>query len=109
MERSHWCTNDPDYIRYHDTEWGVPSRDPHHLFEKLVLEGFQAGTTIVNHYPTHDRVPTVTPQAQAMSTTLKKLGFRFVGPTICQSYLQAVGCFMDHTTNCHRHAELARV
>lgn len=182
MQRCRWCTHDPDYLAYHDTEWGVPSRDPRHLFEKLVLEGFQAGLswltvlkkrphfrrvlfnfdparlaempndyieslmhdpgiirnrlklqaarknaqawlalpdpvgviwsftdgkTIVNHYATHDQVPTVTPQAQTMSRTLKSLGFSFVGPTICQSYLQAVGCFMDHTTDCHRYPVLA--
>lgn len=34
---------DPVYTRYHDEEWGVPSADPRHLFEKLVLEGFQSG------------------------------------------------------------------
>lgn len=43
MQRCHWCTNDPDYILYHDTEWGVPSHDPRYLFEMLILEGFQAG------------------------------------------------------------------
>jgi DNA-3-methyladenine glycosylase I len=35
--------NDPLYIRYHDTEWGVPEYDDRALFEKLVLDGFQAG------------------------------------------------------------------
>jgi DNA-3-methyladenine glycosylase I len=34
---------DPLYVRYHDEEWGLPSRDDHHLFELLVLEGAQAG------------------------------------------------------------------
>lgn len=43
MERCHWCTQDPLYIQYHDTEWGVPSFHAPHLFEKLILEGFQAG------------------------------------------------------------------
>lgn len=43
MQRCHWCTDDALYIHYHDTEWGVPSRDPQHLFEMLILEGFQAG------------------------------------------------------------------
>lgn len=43
MQRCHWCTNDPDMIHYHDTEWGVPSHDPQYLFEMLILEGFQAG------------------------------------------------------------------
>ena len=34
---------DPLYVAYHDEEWGVPSRDPIHLFEMLILEGAQAG------------------------------------------------------------------
>jgi DNA-3-methyladenine glycosylase I len=168
-------------MAYHDTEWGVPSRDPRHLFEKLILEGFQAGLSWItvlkkrprfrevlfnfdverladlsddyievlmqdsgiirnrlklratrqnanawlaqadpveliwsfvggkpkiNHYPRHQDIPLITPEAEHMSRTLKKAGFTFVGPTICQSYLQAVGCIMDHTTDCFRHKEL---
>lgn len=38
-----WPGTDPLYIRYHDEEWGVPKADDRELFEKLVLEGFQAG------------------------------------------------------------------
>ncbi len=43
MKRCDWCTNDPIYIRYHDTEWGVPVHDDRKLFEFLILEGAQAG------------------------------------------------------------------
>lgn len=43
MPRCFWCNDDPLYIEYHDTEWGVPQRDPQALFEMLLLEGFQAG------------------------------------------------------------------
>lgn len=42
-ERCGWCGQDPLYVAYHDTEWGVPDRDPRALWEKLVLDGFQAG------------------------------------------------------------------
>lgn len=180
--RCGWCSGDPIYIAYHDTEWGVPSYDSQHLFEMLLLEGFQAGLSWItvlkkrpryrevmfnfdperlarlsddeieclmqdpgiirnrlklrgarqnaqawlrqsdpvsliwsavggqpriNHYACLQDVPTVTPEAQALSRALKKAGFTFVGPTICQSYLQAIGCLMDHTTDCHRHAALA--
>ena len=42
-ERCGWCGNDPLYISYHDTEWGVPERDGRALWEKLILDGFQAG------------------------------------------------------------------
>ena len=43
MKRCSWCTDDPLYIHYHDHEWGVPIKDSAHLFELLILEGFQAG------------------------------------------------------------------
>ena len=41
--RCSWCGNDPLYIEYHDTEWGVPVYDDDKLFEFLILETFQAG------------------------------------------------------------------
>ena len=43
MKRCNWCVGDPLYERYHDKEWGVPTRDDQVLFEFLVLEGAQAG------------------------------------------------------------------
>ncbi len=42
-ERCTWCGTDPIYVDYHDTEWGVPEYDARALWEKLVLDGFQAG------------------------------------------------------------------
>jgi DNA-3-methyladenine glycosylase I len=41
--RCRWVTDDPIYIDYHDREWGVPERDDRALWEKLILDGFQAG------------------------------------------------------------------
>jgi DNA-3-methyladenine glycosylase I len=41
--RCPWCGDDPLYVAYHDTEWGVPEWDDRALFEKLTLDGFQAG------------------------------------------------------------------
>jgi DNA-3-methyladenine glycosylase I len=41
--RCGWSVKEPIYIDYHDTEWGVPEYDPRALYEKLVLDGFQAG------------------------------------------------------------------
>ena len=41
--RCPWATSDPLYVAYHDTDWGVPERDDRALFEKLILDGFQAG------------------------------------------------------------------
>jgi DNA-3-methyladenine glycosylase I len=42
-QRCGWCGTDPLYVKYHDTEWGVPVHDEHTLFEFLILEGAQAG------------------------------------------------------------------
>ncbi len=41
--RCDWCGTDPLYVAYHDTEWGVPEYDDRALYEKLMLDGFQAG------------------------------------------------------------------
>ena len=41
--RCWWSTTDPLYVHYHDAEWGVPEYDSRALFEKLILDGFQAG------------------------------------------------------------------
>lgn len=42
-KRCDWCGDDTLYVEYHDTEWGVPEYDDRALFEKLTLDGFQAG------------------------------------------------------------------
>jgi DNA-3-methyladenine glycosylase I len=42
-QRCRWCTVTPEYLHYHDTEWGFPVSDDTRLFEKLCLEGFQSG------------------------------------------------------------------
>ena len=42
-ERCDWCGHDPLYVKYHDSEWGVPEWDSRALWEKLILDGFQAG------------------------------------------------------------------
>jgi DNA-3-methyladenine glycosylase I len=163
------------YVAYHDEEWGVPSRDPIHLFEMLVLEGAQAGlswstilhkregyrrafagfdpervarldseqllqdagivrnrlkvessisnarvwleqddpvellwsfvggTPKVNRFRTLSELPAQTPESAAMSKELKRRGFRFVGPTVCYSLMQACGLVDDHTTDCFRY------
>ena len=41
--RCSWCLSTPEYLAYHDTEWGFPVTDDRRLFEKLCLEGFQSG------------------------------------------------------------------
>jgi DNA-3-methyladenine glycosylase I len=59
---------------------------------------------------TRDRGPvlnTTSPEAEAMSKALKARGFRFVGPTICYAFMQAVGMVNDHASDCFRRSELA--
>ncbi|NWD69122.1 DNA-3-methyladenine glycosylase I [Pseudomonas gingeri] len=72
-----------------------------------LLWSFVGGVQKVNHFTSRGEVPAVTPEAEAMSKALKKLGFKFVGPTICYAFMQASGMVMDHTTDCDRYATLA--
>lgn len=53
--RCWWPGEHEDYIAYHDTEWGVPERSEHALFEKLVLEGFQSGLSWLTILRKRDR------------------------------------------------------
>lgn len=184
--RCPWCGDDPTYVAYHDHEWGVPEHDDCALFEKLVLDGFQAGLswiivlrkrdnfrrafdgfapekiarwnkrkveslmkdagivrnrakieatignarsflavreqhggfdrylwgftdggTIVNRWRSMKELPAETKESRAMSKDLQQRGFRFVGPTICYAFMQAVGMVNDHLIDCFRHRELA--
>jgi len=66
---------------------------------------FVDGQPVINSWRSLSEVPAQTPTSQAMSKALKQRGFRFVGPTICYAFMQAVGMVNDHTTDCFRHAE----
>lgn len=186
LERCPWCGDDPLYVAYHDTEWGVPCHDERTLFEFLVLEGAQAGLSwitilrkrenyrrafdgfdvekisrygdkdvarlmadagivrnrlkiaaaignaratlalyeaggsldelfwqyvdgrpVINRWRKLADVPVYTPPAEALSRELKRRGFRFVGPTVIYSHMQATGMVNDHLIGCPRHAVLA--
>lgn len=175
----------PDYVAYHDEEWGVPVRDDRRQFEFLLLESAQAGLswctvlrkrenyrrafanfdpTVVAHFgePQLEKLlqnpglirnrakltsaignarcflkvqeefgsfsnyiwrfvdgrpkintihtladyPTTSPEAEALSRDLKQRGFKFVGPTICYSHMQATGLVNDHSVDCFRRGEL---
>lgn len=183
--RCEWATQNALEARYHDTEWGVPSRDDRHLFEMLVLEGAQAGLSwdtilrkrdnyrrafsgfdpakvarfdrsrrerllrdpgivrnrlkveaavinakmllrvkdehgsfaayiwqfvdgvpVRNAWTSIREVPAETPQSRLMSKDLTRRGFRFVGPTICYAFMQAVGLVNDHVVGCFRYRQL---
>ena len=70
-----------------------------------LLWGFVDGRTTVNHWSSMREVPASTPVAVAMSKELKRLGFRFVGPTIMYAHMQAMGLVNDHLTSCFRRSE----
>ena len=159
MQRCGWVSQDPLYIEYHDTEWGVAQKEGRQLFEMICLEGQQAGLSwitvlkkrqnyrqafhqfdpvrvaamgeddveqllqnagIIRHRgkiqaiignaraylameATLAEIPTTTPASDALSKALKKRGFKFVGSTICYSFMQACGLVNDHITGCFCH------
>jgi len=72
------------------------------------LWGFVGGRPIVNHWNSFKEVPAETEESRAMSSSLKKEGFKFVGPTICYAFMQAAGMVNDHLVMCYRHGELSR-
>jgi DNA-3-methyladenine glycosylase I len=68
---------------------------------------FVEGRPIQNTWHSLDEVPASTPTSEAMSRELKRLGFRFVGPTICYALMQATGMVNDHLRTCPRHQACA--
>lgn len=69
---------------------------------------FVGGAPRQNAWVTLSDLPAETEESRALSRDLKRRGFRFVGPTICYAFMQAVGLVNDHLLGCFRHAELAR-
>lgn len=173
--RCRWCGTVAEFVPYHDTEWGFPVADDRRLFEKLSLEGFQAGLSwrtilakrenfraafhgfdfervarfttrdverllrnagIIRHRgkieavvnnarrarelvqqegslavfiwryepdPRSRRRPqsaTTSAESIALAKALKKLGWRFVGPTTVYAFMQAMGMINDHVEGC---------
>ena len=66
---------------------------------------FVGGKPKVNAWKTLKDIPAETDESRAMSKDLLKRGFRFVGPTICYAFMQAVGLVNDHTVDCFRYAQ----
>jgi DNA-3-methyladenine glycosylase I len=69
---------------------------------------FVEGVPIQNRWKNMTQVPARTSQSDAMSTDLKNRGFKFVGPTICYAFMQAVGMVNDHTVDCFRYNEIKK-
>ncbi len=72
------------------------------------LWSFVGGKPIRNRWRSVDEIPSQTDESLAMSRDLRARGFRFVGPTICYAFMEAVGMVNDHVTGCFRHREVSR-
>jgi DNA-3-methyladenine glycosylase I len=72
------------------------------------LWGFVDGEPVVGNWRSLAELPAETPLSKALSKDLKKRGFRFVGPTVCYAFMEAVGLVNDHTVDCFRLEELKR-
>lgn len=71
--------------------------------------GWTEGKTLNSKLSSIRSVPTTTPQAVDIAKDLKKRGFKFLGPTVWYAHMQAVGMVNDHTTDCFRYPEIARM
>ena len=74
-------------------------------FDKYIWQ-FVNYRTIRNGWKSIKELPAKTEESDAMSKDLKKMGFRFVGSTICYAFMQAAGMVNDHVINCFRYEEL---
>ena len=74
-------------------------------FDKYIW-GFVDGKPIKNKFKSLKELQAQTPESEAMSKDLKKRGFKFIGPTICYAFMQAVGMVNDHIVNCFRYNEV---
>lgn len=68
---------------------------------------FVGGRPIVNHFDKLSEIPAKTELSESISKDMKKRGFKFLGPTVIYSHLQATGLINDHLVYCFRHRELS--
>ena len=80
-------------------------RDQYGSFDTYIWQ-FVDGKPIQSSWKSLQEIPATTKESDAMSKELKKLGFTFVGSTICYAFMQAVGMVNDHTVNCFRWQEV---
>ena len=77
-------------------------------FEKYIWK-FVNYKTVDNEFKDLSELPSKTELSTQMSKDLKKRGFKFIGPTICYTFMQAVGMVNDHVKDCFRHAEINKI
>jgi len=70
---------------------------------------FVQGKTLNNTLTNFSNMPTETEESRMMSKEMKKKGFKFVGPTICYAFMQAVGLVNDHLIDCFRYGEIKKM
>jgi DNA-3-methyladenine glycosylase I len=70
---------------------------------------FVQGKTLNNTLTNLSNMPAETEESRMMSKEMKKRGFRFVGPTICYAFMQAVGLVNDHLIDCFRYGEIKKM
>lgn len=80
-------------------------QDTHGSFDAYIWR-FVGGEPKINRWRSLSEIPATTAESDAMSREMKKLGFRFVGSTICYAFMQATGMVNDHTVDCFRYREL---
>lgn len=74
-------------------------------FDRYIWQ-FVNGKPVQNSWRKMTDIPSSTPESDAMSKDLQKRGFKFIGPTICYAFMQAVGMVNDHVVDCFRYKEL---
>lgn len=70
---------------------------------------FSNGRRVNNTFKDFADLPTESDESRVMSNKLKKKGFKFVGPTICYAFMQAVGMVNDHLVQCFRHGQIKKM
>ena len=70
---------------------------------------FVGGQPVQNAWKSLKDVPPETKVSQKMSKDMKKLGFRFIGPTVCYAFMQAVGMVNDHVVGCFRYRQVKKL
>ena len=77
-------------------------------FDKFIWQ-FVNGKPVKHAFKSMSEMPAQTDESRAMSDELKRRGFKFVGPTICYAFMQAVGMFNDHLVFCFRYGQIAKM
>jgi DNA-3-methyladenine glycosylase I len=76
-------------------------------FDRFIWQ-FVKGKPIDHEFKSMSEMPPQTDESRTMSKELKKLGFKFVGPTICYAFMQAVGMVNDHLITCFRYNQIQK-